>query len=483
MSLRVAIIALFLTVALGLFGISALLFQYYRIASTLPSVDDLRQRAAQFETTRILDRNGNVLYEILDPTAGRRTYVSLDKISPYLVAATVATEDKGFYSHPGFDLTAIFRAFLQNYRSDEIVSGASTITQQLARSLLFTPEERSEQSYMRKVREAILAAEITRRYSKDEILELYLNEFNYGNLAYGVEAASQTYFGTSADKLTLAQAAFLAGLPQAPSVYDVYTNREATMLRMADVLYLMYTASQEQGCIFVSNSLQRVCVDALVVADASKELQDYEFNSPDIEIRYPHWVNYVRSLLEGQYDPQTIYRSGFSVYTTLDPALQDLAEQTVADQVETLKERNANNGALVAIRPTGEIRYGRFSGSAMKPSTGGVNMAVGPANRAHPSSRSLTLRLLRKVGHRRPSSGMSPQNFHPPAIQMTLARRMYRSIMTTVSTDRLPCAQPWLILTISRRSKPWISSRSTINPIHLSRKGWWLLLNGWASTP
>src|SRR3990170_5013325 len=216
--LRLVIAGLFLMVAVSLLGISFLLFQYYRIAATLPSVQDLRQRAAQFETTRILDRNGNTLYEILDPSAGRRTYVRLDKISPYLVAATVVTEDKEFYSHPGFDITAIGRAFLQNYRSGETVSGASTITQQLARSLLFTPEERSEQSYMRKVREAILAAEITRRYTKDEILELYLNEFNYGNLAYGVEAAAQTYFRTSAGQLTLGQAAFLAGLPQAPSV-------------------------------------------------------------------------------------------------------------------------------------------------------------------------------------------------------------------------------------------------------------------------
>ena len=119
-------------------------------------------------TTRILDRNGNILYEILDPTAGRRTYVPLDKISPYLVAATIATEDKGFYSHPGFDLFAIARAFLQNYQGGGTVSGASTITQQLARTLLFTPEERVEQTYSRKLREAILAAEITRRYSKDE---------------------------------------------------------------------------------------------------------------------------------------------------------------------------------------------------------------------------------------------------------------------------------------------------------------------------
>ena len=250
--------------------------------------------------------------------------VSLDKISPYLVAATVATEDKGFYSHPGFDLTAI-SALSGRITATVISSPALRPSPNNWRDRCCFRRKNAEQSYMRKVREAILAAEITRRYSKDEILELYLNEFNYGNLAYGVEAAAETYFGTTADKLTLAQAAFLAGLPQAPSVYDVYTNREATMLRMAEVLFLMYTASQERGCIYVSNSPQRVCVDA-GGSRRIQEVQDYEFKSPDIEIRYPHWVNYVRSLLEAQYDPQMIYRSGFTVYTTLDPGLQDMAQ-------------------------------------------------------------------------------------------------------------------------------------------------------------
>src|SRR3990170_664858 len=378
--LRLVIAGLFLMVAVSLLGISFLLFQYYRIAATLPSVEDLRQRAAQFETTRILDRNGNSLYEILDPSAGRRTYVQLEKISPYLVAATVATEDRGFYSHPGVDVMAIIRAFWQNYQGGTTVSGASTITQQLARNLLFTPDERNEQSYMRKVREAILAAEITRRYTKDEILELYLNEFNYGNLAYGVEAAAQTYFRTSAGQLTLGQAAFLAGLPQAPSVYDVYTNRDVTLERQSQVLFLMYQSSQEQGCIFVSNSPQRVCVDALVVSDSIDELADYEFKSPDIEIRYPHWVNYIRTLLEARFDAQTIYRSGFSVYTTLDPGLQDTAERVVADRVAALAGHRASSGALVAIRPgTGEVLA--MVGSAdfyNEAIDGQVNMAVSP---------------------------------------------------------------------------------------------------------
>ena len=189
--LRGLIVLVFIVVALGLVMVAAGIYEYYSIAAGLPSVSDLQQRASQFETTRILDRNGDVLYEILDPQAGRRTYVPLNEISPTLVAATIATEDKDFYTHGGFDPLAIVRAFWQNLNSGETVSGASTITQQLARALLLTPEERSQQTYLRKVREAILATEIERRYSKNEILELYLNEIYYGNLAYGVEAAAK----------------------------------------------------------------------------------------------------------------------------------------------------------------------------------------------------------------------------------------------------------------------------------------------------
>jgi penicillin-binding protein 1C len=353
---RMLILAILAGIIILLVSGSLMVYEYYKIAATLPSVADLQQRASTFETTRIFDRNGDLLYEILDPSAGRRTFITLDKISPYVVAATIATEDKSFYSHPGFDWTAILRAFWQNFQGKETVSGASTITQQLARSLLLSPQERSEESYLRKVREALLAVEITRRYTKDQILELYLNEFYYGNLAYGVEAAAETYFNLTADKLDLAQASFIAGLPQAPSVYDVYHNRVATRERQKQVLTLMYEASNEEGCIYVSNSPKRVCVDANAAVDAYKSLENYQFKPPDVQIRYPHWVNYVRSILETQFDAQTIYRSGFSVYTTIDPALQDAAEAQVKQQVDALSAYNANNGALVAIRPsTGEI--------------------------------------------------------------------------------------------------------------------------------
>ena len=244
--IRGFLIALFGVVVALIIGASGLLFSYYSIARTLPSVEDLQNRASQFETTRILDRNGNPLYEILDPNAGRRTYVTLDKISPVLVAATIATEDKDFYEHPGFDAGAIIRALWENYRTNGQSGGASTITQQLARALLLSPEERAQRTYSRKGREIILAAEITRRYSKDDILELYLNEIYYGNLAYGVEAASETYFGKTANQLTLSEASFLAGLPQSPSVYDIYTNRDVTLGRQQQVLVLMFGLSQQK---------------------------------------------------------------------------------------------------------------------------------------------------------------------------------------------------------------------------------------------
>ena len=254
--LKAGIGFLFVIILLIAIAGSFAVFKYFSIAQDLPDVEDLQLRASQFETTRILDRDGNTLYEILDPNAGRRTYVSLDKVSPYLVAATIATEDKEFYNHPGYDPVAIARALWQNYTSQEVVSGASTITQQLARNLLFTPSERTETTYERKSREIILAAEITRRYSKDEILELYLNESFYGNRAYGIEAAAETYFNTTAAQLNLAQASFLAGLPQAPAIHDIFTNREGTLRRHQMVLLLMYQINKEEGCIIVSNSPQ-----------------------------------------------------------------------------------------------------------------------------------------------------------------------------------------------------------------------------------
>jgi len=376
--LRFFLVFVFILVLVALVVGSIGIYQYFRIRSTLPDVSELRDRAAQFETTRILDRDGNVLYEILDPSAGRRTYVPLDEISPYLIAATIATEDKEYYNHPGFDLLAMSRALWQNYTAGEIRSGASTITQQLARALLLDPSERYDQSYERKAREIVLAYEITNQYSKEEILELYLNENYYGNMAYGVEAAAETYFNTDAGSLNLWQSAFLAGLPQAPSVYDIYNNREATLYRQRSVLVLMYELSLESNCIEIGLGMPPVCVSYEDATQAGIDLENYEFPELNFDMRYPHWVVYVRSLLEEQFDPQTIYRSGFTVHTTLDPRLQDEAERIVASQVAALADNNASNGALLAMDPnTGEILA--MVGSAdfhNEAISGQVNMAL-----------------------------------------------------------------------------------------------------------
>ena len=390
--LRGLILSLFVLIALGLITAAIGVYEYYSIASTLPSVSDLQQRASQFETTRILDRNGDVLYEILDPQAGRRTYVPLNEISPNLVAATLSTEDKDFYSHGGFDPWAIVRAFWQNLTSGETVSGASTITQQLARALLFTPEERGQRTYLRKVREALLANEVERRYSKDEILELYLNEIYYGNLAYGVEAAAETYFNKSANQLTLGEAAFLAGLPQAPSVYDIYTNRDVTLVRFQSVLLGMLALSQERHCIYVSNSPQAVCVDGISAANAIQEIQSRTFSPPTVAMRYPHWVQYIRAQLESRFDPQTIYRSGFTVYTTLDPDLQDAAQQSVTNQISALADKHVTDGALVAIKPsTGEILAMVGSPDFYNDANAGqINMAVSPTRQPGSSIKPFT---------------------------------------------------------------------------------------------
>jgi penicillin-binding protein 1C len=377
---QMMIICFFIIIGILLAGASYGVFRYYQVASTLPDVATLRERASQFETTRILDRNGNLLYEVLDPNAGRRTYVKLDQISPNVIAATLATEDKDFYNNPGFDPIAITRALWQNYTSGEVVSGASTITQQLARLVLMTQEERYEISANRKAREIILAAEITRRYTKDEILELYLNEIYFSNQAYGIQAAAETYFNTSAADLTIGQAAFLAGLPQGPGVYDIFTNREATLERSKQVLVLMYTLSQERNCIDIPTNGTKVCLDAAGAAQAAEEIEKYPFKQADNTIKFPHWVFYIQSLLEAQYDSQTIYRSGFTVYTTLDPDLQEFAQQTVTNQVNNLVENHATDGALVAIKPsTGEILA--MVGSAdfyNEAISGQVNMAVSP---------------------------------------------------------------------------------------------------------
>lgn len=344
-------------------GLSTALIAYAVIARTLPPPEELRTRATSFQSTRIYDREGGLLYETIkpdDPAAGRRTEVPLARISPYLIAATIATEDANFYRHAGVDPVALTRALYYAVLERDIVSGASTIPQQLVKRILLSPE----QTMTRKVREAILAAEVSRTYEKDQILELYLNELYYGSLAYGAAAAAETYFGKDVAELTLAEAALLAGLPQLPAFYDPYTQPERAKRRQGVVLGLMVQAG------YISQA----------DADAAW-LEPLTYEPFQWDIKAPHFTLLVRQQLEQLFDqPGAIYELGLNVTTSLDPRLQAEAERIVREQIALLGRHNVSNGALVALRPnTGEIVA--FVGSADFNNVeidGQVNMALAP---------------------------------------------------------------------------------------------------------
>ena len=322
---------------LVLFG--AVYSVYAENTTDLPSPDTLLNRLS-FKTTQIFDRNGNLLYEVYDKNGGKRTPIHLGDMPPHLINATIATEDQDFYLNVGFDPKGIARAIWQNLSAGQIVSGASTITQQLAKNVLLDQEERTDQSYTRKLREMVLAFQISQRFSKDRILEMYLNEIYYGHLSYGIEAAAQTYFGRHASELTLAEAAMLAGLPQAPSRYDPLVDPLAAKDRQAHVLDRMVN----QGYITREEAEQAKAEELHFRADR------------DVRIQAPHFVMYVRQLLEQKYGANLLYRGGLKVTTTLNLDWNRMAENSIRDHLQYLRKQNANNAALVSIDPkTGEI--------------------------------------------------------------------------------------------------------------------------------
>jgi 1A family penicillin-binding protein len=291
------------------------------------------------ETTVILDREGRVLYGATGPGDVQREFVALDDISSRLRQAVVATEDADFYEHPGVDPVAVARAAVTNLLGGEIRSGGSTITQQLARNLYFAPEDRSGADPSRKVREALLALRIERFLGKDEILEQYLNTAYFGNLAYGVEAASRVYFGKGARELDLAEAALLAGLLQAPSRYDPFTRFEAAKARQEIVLRRMV----EEGYI--------------TPAEASAALAEpLTLNPAPFPIEAPHFVVWVLEQLPALAGEDAVARGGLRVTTSLDLDLQRAAQTAVVRRIGELEDRNVTNGAVVAIDPvTGHV--------------------------------------------------------------------------------------------------------------------------------
>jgi 1A family penicillin-binding protein len=311
----------------------------------LPPVDPNSMAAALVkngitaQTTRIYDRNGVPLYELVDEETGRREELALDEIAKVARDATIASEDATFYENPGVEPIAIIRALRINLGGDGS-SGASTITQQVARNTFMTVEERQERSYERKLKEAVLALQLTSIYSKDDILALYLNQSFYGHRAYGIGAAARTYFGKAAADLNLAEASLLAGLVQLPAVYDPFINYDAAKRRQAYVLDQMA-------------KLGMVTAEEAEAAKNSDVALNYETDEP--EIKAPHFVYYVKEYLEKKYGPD-VAEAGLKVYTTLDMDVQNAAQQVARDRIDELRRQRASNAAIVLMKPgTGEI--------------------------------------------------------------------------------------------------------------------------------
>lgn len=320
---------------LALLAVLAAIGVYAYYAPRLPVPGDLYERASTFRSLKIYDRDGALLWETFSPDAGRRTVVHYEDLPEHLVQAAVATEDGTFFSNQGVSILAIVRAAVQDVAAGEIVSGASTITQQLVKKLYLS----TEQTFSRKIKEAILSIEITRRYSKPEILALYLNEVYLGNHAYGIGSAAEVYFGKHVSSLTLAESAMLIGLIQSPAGYDPYSNPTAATGRRGVVLDLMVADG------YITRA------EAAEAKAAPLELRPRGF-----ELRAPHMVMYVLGELERMYSTEELYNRGLLVYTTLDLDLQRQAEATITERMPTLEGRGATNAALIAIDPrTGDV--------------------------------------------------------------------------------------------------------------------------------
>jgi membrane peptidoglycan carboxypeptidase len=345
----------------------------------LPSTDHFKLRYG-FQNARIFDSRGDLLYNMADLSRqrGRRIVEPLqslgdtssacsggvNRIPLLLQNATIATEDATFYKNPGFDPLSILRAAYQDITYGHIVSGASTITQQVVRANFFTPSDRS---LTRKAQEVALAYEISRRYSKRKILWYYLNSVSYGNQAIGAQAATSIYFGKPVCSLDLAKSALLAGLPRGPSLYNPILYRSAALTRMRQVLRLMRVHG------YLSSSAE--------ARAAMREAATWHFSPPSTRVRYPQFVRYVIDQLNATPQLRARLYRGIDVYTTLDPRLQDLAQATVTKQIDGLKDKHVTDGALVSL-DLRKRHYGwilAMVGSAhYRGQAGQINMTITP---------------------------------------------------------------------------------------------------------
>lgn len=343
-------------------GIGFFLVQYNNMASQWqPQIGALRNYQPGFQTVRVLDAKGGLIAELNSPEGGARTDVPLNRISPFMVHAVVSLENERFFEDPGWDWIAIFRAFIQNVTAGQVESGASTITQQIAEQLIL--KQRTNTPYL-KLQEIIIASEIAKQYSKQEILRFYLNEIFFGNQSYGVEAASQFYFSVSANDLNLPQAAMLAGMIANPSQFNPVRSgvddatygqrRDATLARMDFTIQRMKTV----GCLTFQTGAQPFCVNDQVVRQASIDtarVKAQEFKPREFRSKYPHFVQFITEEVE-RYFPGQMYSRGFVIKTTLNPAIQDAAEAGLRQTMAGLINTGINTGSVMVIDPrTGAI--------------------------------------------------------------------------------------------------------------------------------
>ena len=349
---RNVIVALIVLVALPLMAVPAIAAQ---TVGDIPAVNGLASTALP-QDMLIFDRHGNLLADVGDQ-GDHRIVVPLGYVSPLLIQATIAIEDHSFYSNAGVDPQAVIRAALTDYLHHGIRQGGSTISQQLVKQLFIGP--RADNSLQRKAREAVIAMEINRHYTKNQILEMYLNTIFYGSQTYGVEAAARSYFRTNAHDLSLAQASLLAGLPQAPTQYNPLINLASAKKRQHDVLDAMvqnqYITQKE--------------------ADAAYAVK-LAIYPPVNHFEAPYFVDYVLKTLRQQYHIQPSDRRGYRVYTSLDLSLQHMAEQVVRDQIaQKGNYYNFHDAALVSMDPkTGEI-VAMVGGADYNRPGGWINMA------------------------------------------------------------------------------------------------------------
>ncbi len=322
------------TVITSALGVAGTLAAYRNVNEDLPNAAEIA--VDTFQTTKIYDRDGELLQEVDNPNYGWRTYVSLDDVSPWLIDATVAAEDATFWNNYGVAPVGILRAAYINV-SGTGSSGASTITQQLVRSVY--PEKIGyEVTYTRKAREALAAIALAQQYSKTDIITMYLNQIYYGNRAYGIEAASQTFFNTHAADLTLAEASFLAGMPQLPSIYAANFDR----------------AKERQQYVLEQMVQYDYITEEEAVAAWNEPLQPNEDRSGTVQ-NAPHFTQYVKNYIVENYGEDALY-GGLHITTSIDLDLQQVAEQAVADGVADMEPYQRNNGAMVVMAPwSGEV--------------------------------------------------------------------------------------------------------------------------------